>query len=393
MIDLLLTILAALVLVPIAVFCVECLAAVLPWRSRRIVQSDLRLRTVVLIPAHNEERVIGQTLKTLLPTLASDDRVLVVADNCTDDTAHVARSHGVEVIERADPACRGKGYALEYGVRHLSHNPPDVVFVLDADCRVAPATVDVLSRQSAASGRPVQALNLCEADTAAGSLGTVSELGFRFSNLVRAVGRSRLGVPCHLSGTGMAFPWGVLADARLGTRALAEDLQLGIDLAIAGHPPLFCPQVHVSSLLPSDRDGFISQRTRWEHGSLSVAFRQVPRLLWAATARCRGGLGLLALDVAVPPLALLVTIWMFAFSVAGLAAVCGGSALPVSLLGGGGVALMFAVFAGWFTYCRRVIPLRAVLSVPAYVLRKLPIYARFFLADGQQHWVRTTRRA
>lgn len=61
----------------------------------------------------------------------------MVADNCTDDTARLASAAGAEVIERHDALLRGKGYALDFGVRHLAQQPPDVVIVVDADCQVA----------------------------------------------------------------------------------------------------------------------------------------------------------------------------------------------------------------------------------------------------------------
>src|SRR5215831_6708425 len=93
-------------------------------------------RTAVLIPAHNEGAGILPTIRDVQAQLGPHDRILVVADNCTDDTAAIVQGAGVEVIVRADPARRGKGYALEFGVRHLSLNPPDVVVIMDADCRL-----------------------------------------------------------------------------------------------------------------------------------------------------------------------------------------------------------------------------------------------------------------
>ena len=69
----------------------------------------------------------------------------------------------------------------------------------------------------------------------------VREFAWRVKNWVRPLGLSSLGLPCQLMGTGMAFPWEVIADARLATGSLAEDLKLGLELAANGHPPVFCP--------------------------------------------------------------------------------------------------------------------------------------------------------
>src|SRR5262245_61354108 len=81
-------------------------------------------RTAVLIPAHNEGAGILPTIRDAQAQLGPNDRILVVADNCTDDTAAIVQAVGVEVTIRTDPERRGKGYALEFGMRHLGLNPP-----------------------------------------------------------------------------------------------------------------------------------------------------------------------------------------------------------------------------------------------------------------------------
>jgi glycosyltransferase involved in cell wall biosynthesis len=80
--------------------------------------------------------------------LMAQDRLLVVADNCSDDTAGIAARAGAEVIERFDPDRRGKGYALDFGVRHLSTRRTEIVVIVDADCIVEGDAIDRLARQS-----------------------------------------------------------------------------------------------------------------------------------------------------------------------------------------------------------------------------------------------------
>ena len=89
----------------------------------------------MLIPAHNEASGIAATLRAITPQLRSD-ACLVVADNCSDDAPRPSPVElGAEVIVREDTAqLRGKGYALEYGVRHLAADAPEVVIIIDADC-------------------------------------------------------------------------------------------------------------------------------------------------------------------------------------------------------------------------------------------------------------------
>src|SRR5438067_638045 len=125
---------------PIAVLAVECAAASLPRRRCRCrcrcrpdQGSNRRGPVAVLVPAHDEQALIGQTVRSILPQLTKDDRLFVIADNCADATADVARSAGAAVIERSDPDRRGKGYALACGIDAMRAAPPAVVIVCDAD--------------------------------------------------------------------------------------------------------------------------------------------------------------------------------------------------------------------------------------------------------------------
>ena len=125
----LLATLAGLIAIPVCVFCIEILAAVtLPQRKLLLPpKNNVRRRIGVLVPAHNESAGLLDTLEDIKAQLRSGDRILVVADNCTDDTAAIARTAGAEVTERHDPAKIGKGYALDWGLQHLSADPPEIV--------------------------------------------------------------------------------------------------------------------------------------------------------------------------------------------------------------------------------------------------------------------------
>jgi len=179
---------AVLLCIPTALLCLEVLLALVPHRRKNFAPWPEQARLVVLIPAHNEQAVLKATMDTLLPTIPAGSRVLVVADNCTDATSTIARQCSAEVIERSDSQQRGKGFALDFGIRHLAQGPPDVVVFLDADCRVTPETVRLLAAAALATQRPVQGLNLCDPDPAGGALQLVSGFAFRFKNLVRTLG-------------------------------------------------------------------------------------------------------------------------------------------------------------------------------------------------------------
>src|SRR5215467_306082 len=145
-------------------------------------------RTAVLIPAHNEGSGILPTIRDVQAQLGPHDRILVVADNCTDDTAAIVQGAGAEVIVRADLARRGKGYALEFGVRHLGLNPPDVVVIMDADCRLGENALRYLSDSALASGGPVQSLYFMLAPENSSPGNGVNVFAWRVKNWIRPLG-------------------------------------------------------------------------------------------------------------------------------------------------------------------------------------------------------------
>src|SRR5208283_3138044 len=160
---------------------------------------------------------------------------------------------------------RGKGFALDHGIRQLDADPPEVVVILDADTLLAEGSLDSVTRLAAALGRPVQAGYVLEAPPQGGVKDQLSAFAFRIKNIVRPLGMARLGLPCLLTGTGMAFPWLLIRSAPLATGNIVEDMKLGLDLAVAGQPPKLCSEARVSGELPSVRRAAVTQRTRWEH--------------------------------------------------------------------------------------------------------------------------------
>jgi cellulose synthase/poly-beta-1,6-N-acetylglucosamine synthase-like glycosyltransferase len=386
--------LAALLLVPLAVLVVECLAALLPPRRGAADPAALRPRWAVLVPAHDEEAVLGQTLADLVPQVGPGDRVLVVADNCTDRTAEVARAAGASVVERtSDKDRRGKDYALVHGLDQLEKDPPQVIIIVDADCRVPAGGVDRLAGEAAATGRPVQAIYLMDVPPGGGPTKQLSAFAFLVKNLVRPRGLDRLGLPCLLTGTGMAFPWRVLREALQATGNIVEDMKLGIDMALSGRPPKLCPDVTVTSVLPSGEEAARKQRARWVHGHLLTLKEQVPRLLKAGLRQRRPELLGLALELSVPPLGLLLMLWAaVALALTLWAWGPQPSAWPAVVLGTAGLGVLLGILAAWARFGRRLLPPAALLLAPFYVVAKASVYVSF-LFRRTTTFVRTERDA
>ena len=376
--------------VPATVLCVESLAALVPNRSRPSGSVGARPRMAILVPAHDEEAGIARTVIALRAELGPGDRLLVIADNCSDATAERARGAGAEVAERSDPARRGKGFALSFGAKVLASDPPDVVIVMDADCRVERGTLELLARTAHASRRPTQAVYLMHSPER-DPRSAVSEFAFLLRNLVRPLGLARLGCPCQLTGTGMAFPWPLFRDAPATESFLVEDLLMGHELAILGSPPALGEDVSVGADFPTRDAASLKQRRRWEHGQLAVLLGTAPRLLAAGLRRADFGLVALGLDALVPPLALFVVLEGGALALGLGVALLGGSAVPLALAAFGASALGVGVGAAWATRGREVLRLSDLAAIPGYVLWKLPLYGSFVKKGAHREWERTER--
>ncbi len=187
----------------------------------------------------------------------------------------------------------------------------------------------------------------------------------------------------------MAFPMNAIRSVDLANSNLVEDMKLGLDLSIAGYPPLFCPQVNVTGILPSQQQAAKSQRTRWEHGHLQTLLSYVPKLLKASIKLKRFDLFVTALDLCVPPLSLLVVFWSLLMILSLFAAICG-IWIPLTIAGAAGCLLIIAILSAWNKFGRKDLPLLELLTIPVYILFKIPLYLKF-LVQPQNSWVRTER--
>lgn len=375
---------------PLVWVSLECLLALAPVQKRGEATSERSESVAVLIPAHDEESVIASTIASIRPQLRAGDRLLVVADNCSDSTVKAARDAGAEVAERVDPERRGKGYALQFGMEHLSERPPGTVIVVDADCRVAPGSVAALHALAQETGRPAQSINLMTGSARMPPRAAVGVLAFLVKNLVRPRGLDRLGLPCLLTGTGMALPWALARDADFGGADLVEDMRLGLDLARRGAPARLCYGAEVTSEFPEERSAGATQRTRWEHGHLRTLLTFAPRLLVDAMRLRSPALFALAIELSVPPLALLVMGEIALLALLAVAGLLGASWAPALLLMVSVGVFGLCIALSWAAFGRDRVPARALAAIPIYMAAKIPLYLAF-LRRPERAWVRTAR--
>lgn len=348
-------------------------------------------RTVVILPAHDEELVIGRTLAVLKTVVPSGFEILVVADNCSDATAAVARHHGVRVEEREDRARRGKGHALAFARDCLRADPPSSVIVLDADCRTDRESLAALAGACEQTRAPTQAINLLEPSRSAGPLVQVSSFAFLIKNLVRQRGLQRLAGSVHLTGTGMCLPWPLFERADLATSSIVEDVRLGIELSRGGAHPRLIEESLVWSP-HAEQSHTLGQRSRWEGGFLALARATAPGLIGRGLATLSPRSLLAGLDLLVPPLALLVLVNGAALVLAATLASVGATGwLPALLLGLTGLLAAAILLAAWWREGRAFLSPAALIRLPLYPLWKIPMYLRLARSGAPKNWQRTER--
>lgn len=380
-----------IVAIPAAVVSLEILAA-LPKRQRRDTAIVIaRPPVAVLVPAHNEHDTIVATVTRLVKQLREDDRLLVVADNCTDDTAVLARAAGAEVLERHNLVERGKGFALDAGRQFLSSDPRPVLVIVDADVRLADGTLDRLAATAAGTQRPVQGVYLLRQAANVEHQNPISMLAFQVRNYVRPFGLHRLGGPCPLFGAGMAFPWAIIKDAPLASPHLTEDVALALDLACVGHPPILCPDALIEGDSAPTSAASEKQRKRWEHGHLSLITSAAPKTLLTGLLRGKLSAVALALDVMVPPLSLLVMSVTMAAVLTNALALTGLISFGVAMIPTiAMLSVLTMVITASIRFGEKGQRMRQLIAMAKYATGKMPIYTTF-LFKRQKTWERTDR--
>jgi 1,2-diacylglycerol 3-beta-glucosyltransferase len=345
------------------------------------------LGLAVVIPAHNEEAQIAAAVGSVRACEypPSRRRVVVVADNCDDATADVARSAGAEVWERVDPLQRGKGHALAWAFARLRHDTDiHAVCVIDADCEASPNLLTAVAARLGTGVDAVQVPYLVSNPDRSPST-ALRWAGFALFNLVRPLGRARLGLSSGLLGTGMAFSRRLLVRSPWEAFSFAEDREQHMRWVLHGARVAFAREAEVRSPSPGTAAGARAQERRWESGRGRLAVRLTPRLL-ARSLRTRDLADLdAALEPVLPPQSLLLAV-----SLAGLAGGRIGASRGIFRLAATALlAQVIYVFGGLALVRAPGYVWRAFGSLPGFLARRMLILAGARSAPAT--WERTPR--
>jgi cellulose synthase/poly-beta-1,6-N-acetylglucosamine synthase-like glycosyltransferase len=227
-------------------------------------------RIAIIVPAHNEGPLVSLTVASLRTSAGPDGKILVVAHNCSDDTAAHAAKAGAEVLLYNDPTAVGKGFALRYGFQHGLAQGADAVMVVDADSIVTANTLSAVQEAFAGGARVVQCRYEMVSTTERSST-RLAALAFRAFNVIRPRGRARLGFSAGILGNGFAIDRTVLEAVPYDAFSVVEDLEYHLHLVIAGERVHYLDEAVIHADFPESKAGESVQRSRWEGGRLLTA--------------------------------------------------------------------------------------------------------------------------
>lgn len=364
----------------------ELLIGLIPYKKKQYTATTASC--AIIIPAHDEEITLQATLTSIKEQVTENDRVIVVADNCTDATASIAKQMGMEVLERFDAENRGKGYALAYAIRHVSNFPVDIVVFVDADCQMEPNSLAILKSACVTHNTSIQGRYQFYAPQAAPATRKISEFALYIKNHVRMLGLYRLGGSVPITGSGFAIPFTMLQHFDLNTGDIVEDMKLGVDIALSGKRVMYIPEAEILTPLPLSNEDADKQRTRWEHGHIATILRYCPSLLQSAISNFSKTRLLTAFDLAIPPLFILSVIsvvisgagLIFAYILADIRLLYASLAPQVLIAVG-----LFA--ANWQA---KTLRFRQFLDIFTFAFGKMDIY-RKILKGHKSGWEKTKR--
>lgn len=373
--------------------CLYLLAVTLAaYTVRPAPQGNSRRRVGVVIPAHNERDHIPDTVAAVFTSEYPAEllKAYVLADNCTDYTAAAARQAGAIVYERHDPAQPGKGYALDWLFRHQREilRDNDTIIIIDADSIIdatfISAGVAALQRSKSAA---VQGNNEV-ANPRTNWRTALTYAGFSLINCVRPAGRWRLGGTAGLQGNGMIFDATTLAKYGWPAHSLVEDVEFSINLLLDGRRTAFEPAARISSDMPAGRRQANCQRRRWDFGRIEFSVRTMPVLLRALLKKRRWRYAEAIMDLAVPPLSILVVVQALLLAATPIL-----SPIWLYVLGFTAAATVFHVFSGLILGRAPLAVWLALTTVPAFIAWKLLLYVSAIFRPPEHIWVRTPRES
>jgi 1,2-diacylglycerol 3-beta-glucosyltransferase len=362
-------------------------------RAHPLVRFPPRTRFLVVIPAHDESALIAGTVRSVLASdyPAALREVVVIADNCTDDTAAEARRAGATCLERADPDRRGKPWALNWMFTTVDLSTYDGVAIVDADTIVDSQFLKMMDGRLQRGERAIQGYYgvLNPDDT---WLTRLAGLPASLNNHFLYPGKRALGLSCSLAGNGMCFDAELVR--RLGWNAftLSEDWEYYLILALHDVVVTSAPDAIIHGQVARSLALGQAQRIRWMKGRMqALALHWRPLLRKGLREGNMVSLDAM-LDIARPTHSILL-VWSLCYlAVTLLLWLSGAASAAPAVCASTIVAAQIVYFVAGFAIERP--PLRtwlALAGVPWYLAWKSVLTIRALFSLHERAWVKTTR--
>ncbi|MCK4790079.1 MAG: glycosyltransferase family 2 protein [Desulfobacteraceae bacterium] len=291
--------------------------SLIPERTVAITKEP-QTRFAILIPAHNEAAVIRATLESVRTLDYSEMLfdVIVIADNCTDETAELARQYGARVLERKDERQKGKGFALQWAFESLKAREDfdgyDAFVIIDADTIFEPHFLGAMDKRIAKGEMAIQGY-YDVINPGASPMASLSYLGFALSRNLRYKGRTRLGWSSNLLGNGMCFSKEVIRRFGWDATSIVEDMEYAVMLRLNGIRVSFAPEALVFAEIPRTFKDSKIQRSRWDIGRFQVRNKYLVQLVGEAIRKRDLGYLDTAMELLIPPFSLFIVLCFFLF--------------------------------------------------------------------------------
>ncbi len=241
-----------------------------------------RHKFAVVIPAHNEEAVLGALLDNLKQLKYPDELydIYVIADNCTDGTAALAKEHGAYVFERFNQELVGKGYAMDWvfpKIFALQKNY-DAFCVFDADNLVHLDFLTEMNSRLCKGQKVLQGYLSAKNPTDTWVSGTFA-IAFWTINHLWHLGKYNLGLSTALGGTGMCIASDIIEKYGWGCECLTEDMEFSMKCLTYGIRTCWVHDAIIYDEKPLTFMASWRQRKRWAQGQFDCAGRYIPKLL------------------------------------------------------------------------------------------------------------------
>ncbi len=343
---------------------------------------------IVLVPAHNEEILIGKTVDSLksinYPKKYWD--LIVIADNCNDNTARIVRDNQVKCIERGDEDNKGKGYAINWALQEIDLSPYDALLLLDADSLVSTQILAELN-QDINEGRNIIQGNHGVIRRPNDWLVDLAYLSDIIQFKVHYQGRTNLNLPVKMIGSAMCFTMDIINKYGWKSFSLTEDFEQFLKYVMNNEIVYFNIDAVANSYQPPDLKNAKSQRLRWIKGEVDLILQYLPKLFIKGIFR----LNWKKIDIVIESLLPSFSIHLFFIM----------SMLPIVMLFNKfylfiwhlSIILLFIIYIMWGLKSSNIkvsVYTKTILLSPVYISWKMLVSLLSF-SNTKKKWVRTTR--